>query len=167
MDSVDLNALLQLLTRETLEFSEGSKSIIDSLATVLLVKMIRTYLKREDVQLTGPLNGLQDRRLSPLIQAIVNHPEQDWSIEKMLNPAHLSRAQFMRVFKQKIAMSPHAFVMKRRLEKAAMYLNQSAESILNIALATGFQSETHFGKAFKAKYGIQPSLYRKQKLLQK
>ncbi|PJG84486.1 cupin domain-containing protein [Conservatibacter flavescens] len=161
-----LSPLLQLLTSESQRFLTGSRSVIDALANVLLVKLIRAYLAQENHELTGTLNGWQDKRLRVLIQQIVATPQENWSVKRMTDIAHISRAQLMRLFKQKIAISPHAFVMKQRLQKAAMLLNRSADSILNIALATGFQSETHFGKAFKRYYGVQPSVYRKQKRLQ-
>ena len=41
-------------------------------------------------------------------------------------------------------------------------LKQGSDSVLAIALAVGFCSETHFGKAFKKAYGISPGQYRKQ-----
>ena len=41
-------------------------------------------------------------------------------------------------------------------------LKQGSDSVLAIALAVGFGSETHFGKAFKKAYGISPGQYRKQ-----
>ena len=67
----------------------------------------------------------------------------------------------MRLFKQHVGMSPHHFVQHIRLQRAAQMLRQSSYSILHIALAVGFQSETHFGKAFKQKYDVTPGQYRR------
>ena len=67
----------------------------------------------------------------------------------------------MRLFKQQTGISPHAFVNLIRLRQAAVLLRQTADSILSVALNVGFQSETHFGKAFKKQYGISPGQYRK------
>ena len=97
-----------------------------------------------------------------MLTAVLAEPAHDWTVEAMAEQAHLSRAQLMRLFKQYIEMSPHAFVNHIRLQAAAQMLRQTADSILQIALSVGFQSETHFGKAFKKQYGIPPGIYRKQ-----
>ncbi|MDK4591385.1 helix-turn-helix transcriptional regulator, partial [Kingella kingae] len=87
---------------------------------------------------------------------------QTWSVEDMTQIAHVSRAQLMRLFKAQMQTSPHAFVNAMRLQKGAYLLRQSQDAVLSVALAVGFQSETHFGKAFKKHYGCTPGQYRKQ-----
>lgn len=157
-----LQPILSLLQQE-IEQPSFSQQIINSLSNVLLITIIRSYLQQQPNEVGGILNAVQDHRLSSLIQQILQAPEQDWAVEKMVAISHISRAQLMRIFKQKIAETPHAFVLKIRLQKAAMLLKNSADSVLNIALSVGFQSETHFSKAFKTLYGISPNLYRKEK----
>lgn len=157
-----LQPILQLLHQEIENDEKASRQIIDSLSNVLLIEIIRCYLLQQPNDVLGLLNSVQDHRLSRLISQIIAIPEADWTIEKMLTECHISRAQLMRLFKQKIGQSPHAFVHKIRLQKAAMKLNNSAESILTIALSCGFLSETHFSKAFKTLYGVTPSVYRKK-----
>lgn len=156
-----LQPLLALLQQEVENENIGTQQIIDSLSNVLLIAIIRAYLSENPSNLTGILNGIQDHRLSALLNAILNSPEQDWSVEKMVKFSHISRAQLMRIFKQQIGISPHAFVHKIRLQQAAKLLKTTAHSVLNIALSSGFQSEPHFIKAFKAMYEVTPSLYRK------
>lgn len=156
-----LQPLLALLQQEVENENIGTQQIIDSLSNVLLIAIIRAYLGENPSNLTGILNGIQDHRLSALLNAILNTPEQDWSVEKMVKFSHISRAQLMRIFKQQISISPHAFVHKIRLQQAAKLLKTTAHSVLNIALSSGFQSEPHFIKAFKAMYEVTPSLYRK------
>ena len=68
----------------------------------------------------------------------------------------------MRLFRQHLNISPYAFILQTRLQKAAHLLKNSQDSILNIALLSGFNSETNFGKAFKNYYGISAGDYRKQ-----
>ncbi len=158
-----LTPIIQLLHNEAARPAMGATLVTNALSVVLLVSILRAYLQQHNVTLSGTLNGWQDRRLQRLIQAILAHPEQDWSVERMSTIANLSRAQLMRVFKQQMAISPHAFVHKIRLQNAAVLLKRSNESILSIALASGFQSETHFGKAFKKYYALTPGHYRKLK----
>lgn len=156
-----LQPILTLLQQEVELPSLGSQRVVDSLSQVLLIAIIRAYLAQMPNENSGILNAIQDFRLNHLVSQILMSPEQTWTIEAMLSQVFVSRAQLMRIFKQRLGDSPHAFVHKLRLQKAAVQLKQSADSVLAIALACGFQSETHFGKAFKKQYGMTPSAYRR------
>ncbi len=156
-----LNPILYLLHQEVSNEDMGSQQVINSLSNILLIAIIRNYLNDDPKEALGVLKGIQDHRLVILINEILSSPEDDWSIENMLQKTPLSRAQLMRVFKQQIGMTPHAFLHKTRLQQGARLLKTSAHSICNIALLTGFQSETHFIKSFKKMYQVTPSVYRK------
>lgn len=156
-----LQPILTLLQQEVDNSNFGTQRVIDSLSNVLLIAIIRAYLTQNPTDVVGILQGIQDHRLSAMINAILTSPEQDWSVEKMVEFSHISRAQLMRIFKHKMGISPHAFVHKIRLQQAAKLLKTTANSVLNIALSTGFQSEPHFIKAFKVMYEVTPSVYRK------
>jgi len=143
------------------EYDEHA-DIMHDLPETVLIKIVRAHLEQGgEAPLGGILNGLRDKRLRQLIQTVVSRPEDEWNIEKMTELANLSRAQLMRLFKQQTGISPHAFVNLIRLRQAAVLLRQTADSVLSVALNVGFQSETHFGKAFKKQYGISPGQYRK------
>lgn len=159
-----LRSLVNLLQFEAENAPLASKSVVNALASVLLILILRAYLAQADQTVNGFLKGWQDKRLATLLQAILHSPEADWSVEAMAHFAHLSRSQLIRLFQQYLAVSPHAFLHKIRLQRAALLLNQTSDSVLSIALSCGFQSETHFGKAFKKIYGVTPSVYRKAKL---
>ena len=162
MDHPSLQCLVSMLQYESAHTLSGSRAIVNALSSVLLVLIVRAYLEQGgEAPLGGILNGLRDKRLRQLIQTVVSRPEDEWNIEKMTALANLSRAQLMRLFKQQTGISPHAFVNLIRLRQAAVLLRQTADSVLSVALNVGFQSETHFGKAFKKQYGISPGQYRK------
>ena len=162
MNHPSLQCLVSMLQYESAHTLSGSRAIVNALSSVLLVLIVRAHLEQGGAApLGGILNGLRDKRLRQLIQTVVSHPEAEWNIEKMTALANLSRAQLMRLFKQQTGISPHAFVNLIRLRQAAVLLRQTADSVLSIALNVGFQSETHFGKAFKKQYGISPGQYRK------
>lgn len=162
MDHPSLQCLISMLQYESAHTLSGSRAIVNALSSVLLVLIVRAHLKQGgEAPLGGILNGLRDKRLRQLIQTVVSRPEDEWNIEKMTAIANLSRAQLMRLFKQQTGISPHAFVNLIRLRQAAVLLRQTADSVLSVALNVGFQSETHFGKAFKKQYGISPGQYRK------
>lgn len=152
--------ILSLLLHEAEQERAAAAYLLNTLLQILLIHILRRYVHQQN-HLTGIFNGLQDKRLRGVIAAVLAQPALNWTVEQMASHAHLSRAQLMRLFKQYIGMSPHAFVNHIRLQAAAQLLRQTADSVLQIALSVGFQSETHFGKAFKKQYGLPPGLYRK------
>lgn len=157
-----LEGLIELIQYEAHTQDSGANSIVNSLSIALLTLIIRRYMvdTHDNPLHKGALLASRDRRLSPLIHAVLDAPQQSWSVEHLAQFACVSRAQLMRLFQQHVGMSPHAFVQHIRLQKATQMLRQTAHSVLHIALAVGFQSETHFGKAFKQKYGMTPGQYR-------
>ncbi|HHW7569708.1 TPA: AraC family transcriptional regulator [Mannheimia haemolytica] len=155
-----LKAMLDILKQEAETPNLAVKSVVNSLAIVILTMILREHLVNHNNQLFGILKGWQDLRLRPLIKAILLNPEHEWQVDDMAAFIHLSRAQLVRLFNKHLCISPHAFVHKIRLQKAAMLLKSQAGSVLSIALSCGFQSEPHFITAFKKQYCVTPSQYR-------
>jgi AraC family transcriptional regulator len=73
----------------------------------------------------------------------------------------LSEAYFSRSFKCTFGESPHAFVLRRRLEFAAQYMLQTDVSLCDIALRCGFADQAHFSKQFRQANGLNPSVWRR------
>ena len=138
--------------------------MIDSLVTVLFIYILRHGLQSKQLN-QGVLAGLQDKRLSYVLGKLLNAPQQAWNIDTLAEQAAMSRANFMRVFQNRIGMAPGKFLTQLRLQQAALLLNKTQKSVLVVALEVGYQSEAHFSKAFKTAYGMSPSQYRKRNLL--
>ena len=156
-----LLALIQVLQQEADKTQSGAKSLIDSLVTVLFIYILRHGLQSTQLN-QGVFAGLQDKRLSHVLAQLLSAPQQAWNMDSLAELAAMSRANFMRVFQQKIGMAPGKFLTQLRLQQAALLLNQSQKSVLAVALDVGYQSEAHFSKAFKSAYGMSPSQYRKR-----
>lgn len=152
--------LLQLFLKEANETEHGSKSVIDALANVLFIYILRHALAMGWVN-SGLLAAFEDKRLKNVLTKMLNEPNKEWNIEQLAEIASMSRATFCRVFQQKMAMPPKKFLNQIRLQQGAYLLKQTPKGVLEIALEVGYQSEAHFSKAFKLAYGITPSQYRK------
>jgi AraC-like DNA-binding protein len=74
--------------------------------------------------------------------------------------AGLSRAHFSREFQRAFGESPHAYLLTRRLERAAALLRSTDHSVLDICLAVGLQSVGSFTTTFTRTYGLSPTAYR-------
>jgi AraC-like DNA-binding protein len=74
--------------------------------------------------------------------------------------AGLSRAHFSREFRRVFGDSPHAYLLTRRLERAAALLRTTDRSVADICLSVGLQSIGSFTTSFTRTYGRSPTAYR-------
>jgi AraC-like DNA-binding protein len=74
--------------------------------------------------------------------------------------AGLSRAHFSREFRRAFGESPHAYVLTRRLERAAALLRNTDRSVADICYSVGLQSVGSFTSSFTRTYGVSPTAYR-------
>jgi AraC-like DNA-binding protein len=77
-----------------------------------------------------------------------------------------SEAHFSRSFKRTFGESPHAFVIRRRLELAARYMLQTDASLTDIALRCGFIDQAHLCKHFRQSTGHSPGAWRRSRRTQ-
>ena len=160
LNDTPVQPLIRLMQHEADNHQSGAKSLMDALVTVLFIYILRHGLQANLLH-CGLFAGLQDKRLGKVLEQLLNAPQQAWNMDALAALAAMSRANFMRVFQQKIGMAPGKFLTQLRLQGAALLLNKTQKNILSVALEVGYQSEAHFSKAFKALYGMTPSQYRK------
>jgi AraC-like DNA-binding protein len=78
----------------------------------------------------------------------------------MAAAAGLSRAHFSREFKHAFGVSPHAYLLTRRLERAASLLRVTDHTVTEVCMDVGLQSLGSFTTSFKRMYGKTPTEYR-------
>jgi AraC-like DNA-binding protein len=81
-------------------------------------------------------------------------------VEDMARAAGLSRAHFSREFRRAFGESPHAYLLTRRLERAAALLRMTDRSVADICFSIGLQSVGSFTSSFTRTYGVSPTAYR-------
>ena len=81
-------------------------------------------------------------------------------VDEMARAAGLSRAHFSREFRRAFGESPHAYLLTRRLERAAALLRNTDRSVTDICLSVGLQSLGSFTTSFTRTYGESPTAYR-------
>src|SRR6201993_3623942 len=77
--------------------------------------------------------------------------------------ARRSKAHFSRKFKLAVGESPHAYVVRRRLERACHLMITSAASLSEIALSAGFSDQAHLCRLFRQAFGQSPSSWRRER----
>jgi AraC-like DNA-binding protein len=81
-------------------------------------------------------------------------------VDDLARAAGLSRAHFSREFRAAFGESPHAYLLTRRMERAAALLRTTDHSVAQICLSVGLQSIGSFTTSFKRTYGVTPTAYR-------
>src|SRR5690349_9609444 len=81
-------------------------------------------------------------------------------VDDLAQAAGLSRAHFSREFRRTFGESPHAYLLTRRLERAAAMLRTTDRSVAEICLDVGLQSVGSFTTTFTRTYGMSPTAYR-------
>ena len=81
-------------------------------------------------------------------------------VDDLSQAAGLSRAHFSREFRREFGESPHAYLLTRRLERAAALLRATDRSVIEICLSVGLQSVGSFTTSFTRMYGLSPTAYR-------
>src|ERR1700757_3563983 len=76
--------------------------------------------------------------------------------------ARRSKAHFSRKFKLAVGESPHAYVVRRRLERACHLMITSAASLSEIALTVGLSDQAHLCRLFRAAFGQSPATWRRE-----
>ena len=81
-------------------------------------------------------------------------------VDDMAAAAGLSRAHFSREFRRAFGESPHAYLLTRRLERAAALLRSTDRTVADICFSVGLKSVGSFTTSFTRAYGRSPTAYR-------
>lgn len=129
----------------------------DLLATRLLVAHAGSPVTVQPV--TG---GLSPKVLCRAIERLRSDSNADVSLAALASDAGLSRFHFCRAFKESTGLSPHAWRRQQRLEEAKNMLRGTDASVLSVAVALGYSSQTAFAAAFRKLTGDTPSNWRRR-----
>jgi AraC-like DNA-binding protein len=83
-------------------------------------------------------------------------------VDQLARAAGLSRAHFSREFRRAFGESPHAYLLTRRLERAAALLRGTDRSVADICFSVGLQSVGSFTTSFTRTFGVSPTAYRER-----
>ena len=108
------------------------------------------------------LGGLSPGVLRRAIERLRSDSDADVSLAALASDAGLSRFHFCRAFKHSTGLSPHAWLRQHRLEQAMQMLRDTDASVVSVAAALGYASQTAFAAAFRKLTGETPSDWRRR-----
>ena len=104
--------------------------------------------------------GLPPRAVRRVREFVEEHLEENISIQALADIASLSMYHFARAFKQSEGMTPHEYLIQRRVQRTKDLLAETDLSLSEIALASGFSDQSHCARRFREHVGVTPSSYR-------
>jgi transcriptional regulator GlxA family with amidase domain len=134
---------------------EHGEKLANAVADQQIYSTIRT--DQDTQRLSVPTRiGVRHPKLSQVIQMMEGNIEEPISPSILAREVGMSTRQLERLFRRYLSRSPKRYYMELRLQKARNLLMQTDMTVINVALACGFASPSHFSKCYRAHYQTTP-----------
>ncbi len=131
------------------------EELANAVADQLIYSSIRTDQDTQRLSVPSRI-GVRHPKLSQVIQMMESNIEEPISPSLLAKDVGMSTRQLERLFRRYLNRSPKRYYMELRLQKARNLLMQTDMSVINVALACGFASPSHFSKCYRAHYETTP-----------
>jgi len=158
----DLQLFGDLLAQELRATSDGGNLVVDSLACIMSVHLIRRY--HRDIGISGIIGG--NERLTAIQRARVldfinTNITRNFRMPELAEVAGLKETQFLLSFRNTFGKNPHQYVLNQRVQLAVERIRRTKLTFSEIASLTGFSDQAHMTRAVKKATGQTPGVWRK------
>lgn len=157
-----ITSRLLLSAADVLEGNEALDTLFRQQLTDLLATRLLAAHTGSPNTIRPARGGLAPKMLLRAIERLRSDSDADVSLAALASDAGLSRFHFCRAFKDSTGLSPHAWLRQHRLEQAMNMLRDSDASVVSVAAALGYSSQTAFAAAFRKLTGETPSDWRRR-----
>ena len=155
---------LEHLVRGIVGVAEEGPQADPLIAELLLNATCLRLAKRYTVSKLNPAprtGGLPPMRLKRVLSYIEANLDKAITLSELSRVADMSLYYFATLFKQSTSLSPHQYVLRRRIERAKQLLRETESSVLEISLSLGFEQPNNFARTFRRLTGTSPTHYRR------
>ncbi|QRG07318.1 helix-turn-helix transcriptional regulator [Xanthobacter dioxanivorans] len=150
--------VLAEMERET----SAGRLLADAAVTMLSAHLLQNYAEFTPASIArDQRRPLDPSRLSRVVAHIEHHLDDDISLASLARVACMSAFHFSRSFAAAIGVPPHRYVSQLRLERAKSEIVAGKVPLAEIALRSGFSSQSAFTRAFRRRVGLSPGEYRR------
>jgi AraC family transcriptional regulator len=150
--------ILNLLLGEVASGGGSTALYIDALTHALTLRYL--FLGERRRGRSSGARGLTRKQLSRVQELIESRLDAELPLQELASTAGYSRSHFLRAFHATTGMTPHRYLLSRRIERARRLLAETNMSIAEIAYLCGFSSQAHLTIAFRKVSGHTPGRYR-------
>jgi AraC family transcriptional regulator len=124
------------------------------------MQLVRRYSYLNDLQMSR--GGMAPRKLRKAIEFINENLDQEETVAlpAVADAVQMSYSNFSRAFKQSMGVTPNAYITEQRIKRAKQLLSETKLPIADIALRTGFASQSHFTTTFRRLVWTTPKGFR-------
>ncbi|MEM7665830.1 MAG: AraC family transcriptional regulator [Pseudomonadota bacterium] len=158
-DPIVETLILRMLEQAMMDHPTSDLFLDHATNTILTSLLCRSGAMHAEIEPAGPLT---DQDIAKVAGIIEDRLEDNLTIADLARVTSLSDWHFARAFKDATGLSPHQFVLRRRIARGKDLLQKTALSIAEIAAAAGFSSQSHMTDVFREKVGTTPGRYRTQ-----
>ncbi|WP_296425839.1 GlxA family transcriptional regulator [Yoonia sp.] len=134
---------------------DHGEDLANAVADTLIYSAIRTDQDTQRLSIPTRI-GVRHPKLSRVIQMMETNIEEPISPATLAHDVGMSTRQLERLFRRYLSRSPKRYYMELRLQKARNLLMQTDMTVINVALACGFASPSHFSKCYRSHYSTTP-----------
>lgn len=136
--------------------------LVNRICEQCMTDRVRNATDRQRLPLRARL-GVQNARLMSIIEMMEANISEPVPLVEIAQISNLSRRQIERLFQQNLGRSPARYYSDLRLDHARHLLLQSSLPIVDVAIASGFVSASHFSKCYRDQFGLSPQVERREK----
>jgi AraC family transcriptional regulator len=154
-------AIATAFRREIYNGELGGKLYGESLANLFLIHLLRNYCTQDLTWRAGDRNrGLSRYQLQTALDFIHGRLNDEFKLQDLAEQLGMSQYYFCRLFKQSMGVAPYQYVIQQRVEAAKVMLAIRQKPIADIALESGFSSQSQLNLHFRKLTGTTPRAYR-------
>jgi len=155
--------MLELLEAAREEDGGGNGLYADHLGRMLALRVLRRHVTRpgrmpRGLERPSPATDPRIRHVRALIEAAL---DEDLSLDRLARAAGIGAHALSAAFVRAVGTTPHRYVLERRVERAKLLLLAGDVPMAEVALQTGFASQSHLASAFKRLVGVTPGEFRR------
>jgi AraC family transcriptional regulator len=151
-----IQGILLTLKQELITQGINTHLFVDQLKITLIAHLLRSYGVQNAQISTYCANGLPRHKLNQVLDYIEAHLNCNLELAELSQQIDMSQFYFSRLFKKSLHITPHQYVIQRRVERAKCLLRQAQKSLADIALECGFANQGHLNYHFKRLTGVTP-----------
>ena len=157
----NLEYIFKLLLSEIQAGNQNGKLFLENIVSILTLHFVKNYSKEQSAELIENVNGFTSKELEKALYYIDQNMSENYKIENLAEEFGISKFNFIKRFKSSTNVTPHQFIIKKKLERSKNLLKEDRLSLTDITYMLNFSDQSHFSNSFKKMYGVTPREFRK------
>jgi len=160
-DTPHMRRIFDNLIDENVKSGPACAAMMTALMNQCLIEVLRKAESQSEGVLPW-LSALDDPWISRAVEKMLDCPEQAHTLQSLADAAAMSRATFSCHFQRSFTRIPMDYLRDVRLGRAAQLLQVGTIPMDSVASKVGYESRSHFSRAFRHQYGVSPAEFRRQ-----